>query len=106
MSQDSVYDVLILDARDDPDRSTATATSLYVNIEDAFEPLCPRHSRVETSPLYDPVSQIVYAASRDQVTNVWVADRQLIKNRQLLTIDLEQICQKANEWMTKIAGAE
>ncbi len=62
--------------------------------------------RVETSPLYDPASQIVYATSRDQVTNVWVAGRQLMKNRQLLTIDLEQVCQKANEWMTKIAGAK
>ncbi|MEX2353681.1 MAG: TRZ/ATZ family hydrolase, partial [Gammaproteobacteria bacterium] len=42
---------------------------------------------LETQPLYDPVSQIIYAASRNQVTDVWVAGRQLLKQRELLTMD-------------------
>ena len=44
MSEDSVYDVLILNASvrridDDSDRASTEATDL--DIEDAFKPLCP-----------------------------------------------------------------
>ncbi len=59
--------------------------------------------RAETLPVYDPVSQIVYAAGRDQVTDVWVAGKQLLKDRELLTLDVQQIKQKANDWRIKIA---
>jgi 5-methylthioadenosine/S-adenosylhomocysteine deaminase len=57
---------------------------------------------IETLPLYDPVSQIVYAAGRHQVTDVWVGGRQLLRNRELLTLDVEQIRQAAREWQKKI----
>ncbi|MDD5273009.1 MAG: TRZ/ATZ family hydrolase, partial [Methylovulum sp.] len=39
-------------------------------------------SHLETQPVYCPISQIVYAASRHQVTDVWVAGRQLLRQRQ------------------------
>jgi 5-methylthioadenosine/S-adenosylhomocysteine deaminase len=58
--------------------------------------------RLETSPLYHPVSQIVYSANRDQVTNVWVAGRQLLKNRQLTSLDEEELIARAMEWRDKI----
>lgn len=58
--------------------------------------------RVETVPVYDPVSQIVYATGRDQVTDVWVAGRQLLKHGKLLTLDTDKIKQKANDWRIKI----
>jgi len=61
---------------------------------------------VETVPVYDPVSQIVYASGREQVTDVWVAGRQLMKGRELLTLDLDQIKARANEWRTKIIRSE
>lgn len=61
---------------------------------------------IETMPVYDPVSQIVYAAGRDQVTDVWVAGKQLLRNRELLTLDIQQIRHKAEEWRTKIAPAK
>ncbi|MBI2970120.1 MAG: TRZ/ATZ family hydrolase [Gammaproteobacteria bacterium] len=57
---------------------------------------------LETQPLYDPISQIVYAASRSQVSDVWVAGRQLMKNRELLTLDGEDIRARAREWAQKI----
>ncbi len=59
---------------------------------------------VETCPVYDPVSQIVYAAGREQVSDVWVAGKQLLKSRQLLTLDIAQIKQSASEWRGKIAA--
>ena len=59
---------------------------------------------VETQPVYDPVSQIVYAAGRDQVTDVWVAGRQLMQNRELTTIDVDAVKQRALEWREKISS--
>lgn len=53
---------------------------------------------IETEPLYHPVSQIVYAASRNQVTDVFVAGKQLLKNRVLLTLDEKDLLKKAKYW--------
>lgn len=57
---------------------------------------------IETLPLYHPSSQVVYAACRNQVTDVWVAGKQLMKNRELLTLDLNGLKEKARYWNKKI----
>ena len=44
MSQDPVYGVLLLDASDDFDRTTAATANLNVDIEHALESLGPSHS--------------------------------------------------------------
>ena len=62
-------------------------------------------SALETQPLYDPVSQIVYSSSRNQVTDVWIAGKQLLNNRELTTINEEQVRQKAKYWQEKLREA-
>jgi len=57
---------------------------------------------IETLPVYHPVSQIVYSASRSQVTDVWVAGKQLLKNRELTTLDEQDLIKKAKYWGEKI----
>ena len=57
---------------------------------------------IETQPVYDPVSHLVYAAGRDHVTDVWVAGRQLLKNRVLTTLDETEILRKTQQWRNKI----
>jgi len=57
---------------------------------------------LETQPLYHPVSQLVYAACREQVTDVWVAGKHLLKERMLTTLDLAAIVGKAHSWGEKI----
>ncbi|OGT46800.1 MAG: N-ethylammeline chlorohydrolase [Gammaproteobacteria bacterium RIFCSPHIGHO2_12_FULL_41_20] len=59
-------------------------------------------AQIETQPLYHPISQIVYAASRHQITDVWVAGKQLLKNRQLTTLDETELLNKAHFWREKI----
>lgn len=59
---------------------------------------------IETLPLYHPVSQLVYAAGRNQVTDVWVSGKQLMKNRALLTINEEALKEKAQFWQRKICN--
>ncbi|UOA09266.1 TRZ/ATZ family hydrolase [Methylobacter sp. S3L5C] len=58
---------------------------------------------LETQPLYCPVSQIVYAASRQQVTDVWVAGKQLLKQRQLTTINIDDLKVKIAEWQQHLS---
>ncbi len=48
-------------------------------------------NRIETQPVYHPISQIVYSSSRDQVTDVWVQGKHLLNNRQLTTLDEKKI---------------
>lgn len=57
---------------------------------------------IETQPLYHPVSQIVYAASRNQVTDVWAAGKRLMKNRELQTLNEKELLHKAKTWQSKL----
>jgi len=59
-------------------------------------------NEIETQPVYHPASQIIYSASRNQVEDVWVAGKQLMKNRQLLTLDENEILAKTRYWSAKI----
>ncbi|MEX2524573.1 MAG: TRZ/ATZ family hydrolase [Gammaproteobacteria bacterium] len=59
-------------------------------------------SCIETQPLYDPVSQLVYAAGRHQVSDVWISGRQLLCKRELQTIDEDQVCHRTAEWNRKL----
>ena len=52
----------------------------------------------DTQPVYQPLSQLVYAASRDQVRHVWVAGRQLVRDGVALTLDREAILTQARDW--------
>ncbi|MGR9116526.1 MAG: TRZ/ATZ family hydrolase [Gammaproteobacteria bacterium] len=59
--------------------------------------------QIETQPLYCPLSQIVYAAGRQQVTDVWVAGKRLLKQRQLTTLDVADLTFKLKEWQQRLA---
>jgi 5-methylthioadenosine/S-adenosylhomocysteine deaminase len=61
-----------------------------------------RMDEIETQPLYDPVSDLVYAGSRHQVTDVWIAGRQVLKSRALTTLDVDEIKRKAAGWREKL----
>ena len=58
---------------------------------------------LETLPLYCPISQIVYAASRHQVTDVWVAGEQLLSSRHLTTFDMAELKAIAAKWQTRLS---
>ena len=60
--------------------------------------------RIETLPVYHPISQLVYAAARDQVTDVWVHGKHLMKARRLLTLDEQDVIAKTTDWQQRIKG--
>ena len=59
-----------------------------------------------TQPVYDPLSQLVYAAGRDQVTHAWVAGRPLMRDRRVLTLDERAIIGRAVAWRDKIRASD
>lgn len=61
-------------------------------------------SPVETQPVFDPVSHLVYAAGREQVSHVWVNGEMLLDNRRLTRLDEEDIRRRAADWARKIAA--
>jgi 5-methylthioadenosine/S-adenosylhomocysteine deaminase len=61
-------------------------------------------NHLETQPLYCPISQIVYAASRQQVTDVWIAGKRLLKQRQLTTINIDQLKTKITNWQNHLSS--
>jgi 5-methylthioadenosine/S-adenosylhomocysteine deaminase len=61
-------------------------------------------SALSSQPLYDPVSQIVYTATRDQVSDVWVNGRHLLVSHRLATLDEAALRDKAVQWHDKIQG--
>ncbi len=59
-------------------------------------------SVISSQPVYDPVSQIVYTATRDQVSDVWVNGRHLLAKHQLTSLDEAALRDKAQAWRDKI----
>ncbi|APZ42823.1 TRZ/ATZ family hydrolase [Acidihalobacter ferrooxydans] len=58
--------------------------------------------RIETQPVYDPNSQLVYAAGREAVTHVWVAGRPQLVDRELVQLDATEIMANAAAWRERI----
>ena len=50
-----------------------------------------------TQPVYHPLNQILYSATQNQVTDVWINGTRLLKNRHLTTLDEAEVIQKAAE---------
>ena len=59
---------------------------------------------IETSPCYDPLSHLVYAAGREQVSHVWVNGKLVLDDRQLTTIDTQEVIATAAYWRARIGA--
>lgn len=60
-------------------------------------------SGLTQQPIYDPVSQLIYASSRDCVKHLWVGGKQLLDEGRLTRMDESELIAKARAWGEKIA---
>jgi 5-methylthioadenosine/S-adenosylhomocysteine deaminase len=65
--------------------------------------VCVDLSALETQPLHHVVSQLIYATSRQQVSDVWIAGVQKLRQRELVDMDSAAIVANARQWRQKIA---
>ena len=61
-----------------------------------------RLDAIETEPLYHPMSQLVYATGRQQVSDVWIAGARKLDSGALIDIDLDALRAKARAWRARI----
>jgi 5-methylthioadenosine/S-adenosylhomocysteine deaminase len=60
-------------------------------------------SSVETLPCFDPVSHLVYAAGRENVSHVWIAGSARLSERRLAGIDEQDLRDKALWWQKRLS---
>ncbi len=58
--------------------------------------------RIETLPVHHVISQLVYATGRHQVSQVWVAGRQLVRDGQALSLDIDRIKSETAIWQRRL----
>ena len=61
---------------------------------------------VNSQPVYDPVSQVVYTVQPHQVQDVWVAGRHQVEGGRLTLIDTQEILHRASEWRQRMSSGE
>ena len=61
-------------------------------------------SGAATQPCYDPLSQLVYSAGREQVRHVWVAGEMVVKDGRCLSLDEAHLVRHARQWRERIAA--
>jgi 5-methylthioadenosine/S-adenosylhomocysteine deaminase len=57
----------------------------------------------ETQPLYNPLSQLVYACNGSQVSHSWIAGELLMAERELTHIDLNSLATRTAAWQLRIS---
>lgn len=59
-----------------------------------------------TQPIYHPVSQLVYAAGRHQVRQVWVQGQHVIRDGVSMRLDATEVIASARTWGERIGAAD
>ena len=62
-------------------------------------------NHLSTQPVYNAISQIVYSASRDQITDVWIEGQARVTDKQLVNQDVNQILRNAALWGERLADS-
>ncbi|PIZ03924.1 MAG: N-ethylammeline chlorohydrolase [Gammaproteobacteria bacterium CG_4_10_14_0_8_um_filter_38_16] len=57
-----------------------------------------------TQPVFHPISHLVYAMNRIQVSDVFIAGKQILNRGEFVTLDVNEIVAKANKWAMSIAA--
>ncbi len=66
--------------------------------------VCVDLSALETQPLHHVVSQLIYATGRHQVSDVWIAGKPRLRQRELVDMDMAGIVANAKQWRQRISA--
>ena len=58
---------------------------------------------LEHAPCYDPVSHLIHATGRDQVSDVWVAGERLVADGGLTRLDTQDLAARVRFWHDRLA---
>ncbi len=60
---------------------------------------------LNSMPLYDPVSHLVYSTQANQVSHVWVGGRAVLRDGQLVNINTAMLQQNVRQWQQQLQEA-
>jgi 5-methylthioadenosine/S-adenosylhomocysteine deaminase len=63
-------------------------------------------SAINTQPIYNPISHIAYALNSQQVTDVWIAGEQLLRNKKFTLLNETDILGQTQEWNKKLSSTQ
>jgi 5-methylthioadenosine/S-adenosylhomocysteine deaminase len=63
---------------------------------------CVDLSAPAMQPVFEPLDPLVFSGSRDMVTDVWIAGRQLLAGSQLTRLDWPGVAARADAWARRI----
>ncbi|GAB3036443.1 TRZ/ATZ family hydrolase [Oleiagrimonas citrea] len=63
-----------------------------------------RLDALESQPLYDIASQLVYATGRHQVSDVWIAGQRRLADREPVGMDIPDLLGRVRAWRERIAA--
>lgn len=73
-----------------------------IEIGKAADLACIDLRHLNSQPVYDPLSQLVYTVRQHQVQDVWVAGRRQVENGLLTQIGKDEILERTAEWHQRI----
>src|SRR5690606_16497669 len=65
-----------------------------------------RVDSIEAVPLFDPAAHLVYSNCSRDVSHVWINGKAVLRERQLLTLNEQEIRQRAEEWQGRVASGK
>ena len=68
----------------------------------AADIVCIALDALQQQPVFDPLSQLVYSAARDQVTDVWVAGAHLVDCGRLTRLDTADLGVASSRWAERL----
>lgn len=61
-------------------------------------------SHLNLTPCYDPISHLIYAASREHVSHVWANGRILLEDKELTTLNEAELHYRSTMWQERITA--
>lgn len=68
--------------------------------------ICVEMDTIETVPMFEVISQLVYCTGRHQVSDVWIAGERRLRARELCGIDADALRANARQWQARIAALQ
>jgi len=61
-----------------------------------------RLNTLNSSPVYNPISQLVYSTQASQVSHVWVGGRKVLDEGKLTTVNIQALQEQTENWRSRI----
>ena len=88
--------------------TTNAAKALYLDntgtLKDGYQAdfMVVSYDSPHMQPVFHPVSNFIYSGQKNDITDVFVAGKQLLKDRQLTCMDEKEVLAKTKEWVKRI----